>query len=280
MAIEYVIMPKADYIAACDSIRKKTGKTDKIKSGEMFAEIASIVAGGGGGTIVSKETRCPEVAAVCFQKYENNAITSASHVHGSSDWWYRSFLKHDLSSIPSDARIVSAYLNLYPDYGNDSYTQGIAYVQRVLSDWSEEEVASYTWNTQPAAEGTLGTYGEVIKIASINEWYSFDITKLVRQWIEDKTSNFGLCLKDDAEGSWRYNWRFCNHNNAGGQYATYIDVVYEVQENSGDNPGGGGIVPSGSIEITENGIYDVTDKALAIVSVSGTSLPMAEGVRF
>jgi hypothetical protein len=52
-----------------------------------------------------------------------------------------------------------------------------------------------------------------------------------------------------------------------------------VLENSGDTPGGG-IVPTGSIEITENGIYDVSDKALAIVSVSGTSLPMAEGVRF
>ena len=44
---EYVMMPKADYEAACNSIRAKTGKADKIKSGEMSTEIDSITGGGG-----------------------------------------------------------------------------------------------------------------------------------------------------------------------------------------------------------------------------------------
>ena len=44
---EYVIMPKADYTAACNAIRAKTGKADLIKSGDMEGEILGITSGGG-----------------------------------------------------------------------------------------------------------------------------------------------------------------------------------------------------------------------------------------
>ena len=42
---DMVIMNGADYQAACDAIRAKTGKTDLIKSGDMAAEIESIKSG-------------------------------------------------------------------------------------------------------------------------------------------------------------------------------------------------------------------------------------------
>lgn len=44
---EFVIMPQADYEAACNAIRTKTGKTDFIKSGQLGQEILSIETGGG-----------------------------------------------------------------------------------------------------------------------------------------------------------------------------------------------------------------------------------------
>jgi hypothetical protein len=47
--MSYSLIPTADYKAACDAIRAKTGKTDLIKSGDMAAEIASVPTGGGGG---------------------------------------------------------------------------------------------------------------------------------------------------------------------------------------------------------------------------------------
>ena len=48
MAItDYAIIPKADYIAACDKIREHSGKTDAIKSGDLAAEI-EVIAGSGG----------------------------------------------------------------------------------------------------------------------------------------------------------------------------------------------------------------------------------------
>lgn len=44
---ELVVMPKADWQAALDATRAKTGKTDLIKSGDLAGEIESISAGGG-----------------------------------------------------------------------------------------------------------------------------------------------------------------------------------------------------------------------------------------
>lgn len=48
---DYVIMPGADYMAACDAVREKTGKTGGIRSGELAAEIRGIAAEGTGKTI-------------------------------------------------------------------------------------------------------------------------------------------------------------------------------------------------------------------------------------
>ena len=39
---DYAVMPKADYLDACNAIREKTGGTDVIKSGEMGAKIRAI----------------------------------------------------------------------------------------------------------------------------------------------------------------------------------------------------------------------------------------------
>lgn len=40
--MSYSLIPTADYKAACDAIRAKTGKTDLIKSGDMATEIEGI----------------------------------------------------------------------------------------------------------------------------------------------------------------------------------------------------------------------------------------------
>lgn len=43
---DFAIIPCADYKAACDAIRAKTGKTDLIKSGDMASDIGAIYTGG------------------------------------------------------------------------------------------------------------------------------------------------------------------------------------------------------------------------------------------
>lgn len=39
---DYVILPGADYKAACDAVRERTGKTEGILSGELAQEIRSL----------------------------------------------------------------------------------------------------------------------------------------------------------------------------------------------------------------------------------------------
>ena len=39
---DYAVMPKADYVAACDAIREKTGDTEVIKSGEIANKINDV----------------------------------------------------------------------------------------------------------------------------------------------------------------------------------------------------------------------------------------------
>ena len=47
---DFVIMPSADYKAACDKIREKSGKADLIKSGDLATEIEE-VAGSAGASL-------------------------------------------------------------------------------------------------------------------------------------------------------------------------------------------------------------------------------------
>lgn len=65
---EYVIMPKADYEAACNSIRAKTGKTDVIKSGSLSTEIDSITGGGGSSADVRYVTFVNDSTGESFVK--------------------------------------------------------------------------------------------------------------------------------------------------------------------------------------------------------------------
>lgn len=44
--MNYAVMPIADYVGACDSIREKTGKTDPIKSGELAEQVGKIYESG------------------------------------------------------------------------------------------------------------------------------------------------------------------------------------------------------------------------------------------
>lgn len=39
---EYAVMPKSDYVSACDTIREKTGSTEPIKSNELVEKTETV----------------------------------------------------------------------------------------------------------------------------------------------------------------------------------------------------------------------------------------------
>ena len=117
----------------------------------------------------------------------NNNYLKVGHYYSSE---YIIYVKFDLSSIPSNAVIVSAKLKL-----TDQSSSSIAVdVHRVTGgDWSE---GSITWNNKPSYDSavidsaTTGNDGDVI------EW---DVTDVVQGWVDGSYSNYGFALTSDSD---------------------------------------------------------------------------------
>ncbi len=102
----------------------------------------------------------------------------------------RSHVQFDVSVIPAGTTINSAVLRVYlvSSYDVPGTTRLIT-TYRISSSWAESTV---TWNTRPAfaeaygsAPVTHGTWG----------WYSFDVTTLVRGWVNGTLPNYGIMLR-------------------------------------------------------------------------------------
>ncbi len=114
----------------------------------------------------------------------------------------RSLVKFNLSSIPTGATINQATLRLYHyeswDYPDRTRT---ITTYRISSPWSESSV---TWNTKPSyAEA----YGSAAIPWAAGAWYSFDVTNLVRGWVNGTWPNYGIMIRgpewSGSDSSWR-----------------------------------------------------------------------------
>jgi 2',3'-cyclic-nucleotide 2'-phosphodiesterase (5'-nucleotidase family) len=106
----------------------------------------------------------------------------------------RTWLRFDLSSLPTNANIVSAKLNMYC-----WKTTGASLPTELHSSstdsWSETGI---TWNNQPTFNGTLDTV--TLNAGSLNVWYQWDATSFVQsEWTGDKAVS--LMVKSTTEGS-------------------------------------------------------------------------------
>lgn len=127
----------------------------------------------------------------------------------------RSFLKFDLSSIPVDAQIQSATLNLLCVEYNDASADAHA----VTNDaWSEDTI---TWNNQPPYGDSLDTITEDGEAWPIHEWWEWNVTTWVSGELSgDKTASF--CLK--AAGACYF------YSKEHGTDIPYLEVTYTVPE--------------------------------------------------
>jgi len=112
----------------------------------------------------------------------------------------RTLIEFDLSSIPSNADVTSATMDLYCYNVTD---EGTVYVYRVLVDWIESQV---TWNkrksgvswTTAGCDG-VGNDREGTTIGSefvdSTGWNSFDLdADKVEEWINGSFANNGIVL--------------------------------------------------------------------------------------
>ncbi|HKZ83253.1 MAG TPA: DNRLRE domain-containing protein [Anaerolineae bacterium] len=114
----------------------------------------------------------------------------------------RSHVQFDVSAIPAGATINSAVLRVFlvSSYDFPNRTRLIT-TYRISSPWVESSV---TWNTSPAfAEA----YGSAPVTHGAWGWYSFDVTNLVRGWVNGTFPNYGIMLRgpevSGSDSSWK-----------------------------------------------------------------------------
>ena len=101
----------------------------------------------------------------------------------------RIYIKFNTTSIPSDAKIISAELYLYmydPPKTNQEFE---AY--RVLSEWNEHNL---TWINQPDFEEKSSSTTTIQALPS-EKWICWEITEDVRTWHSGAAHNYGTMIR-------------------------------------------------------------------------------------
>jgi hypothetical protein len=136
--------------------------------------------------------------APIFYLYPNiNYGTFTTIWVGKVNW--RGGLEFDLSTLPANATINSAELELY--YHDDYTTTGAEDLEahRITRSWTE---AGVTWNSYDGTNSWTSAGGDfdptvedMISIDDVYGWYGWNITNLVTGWHNGTYTNYGVMLK-------------------------------------------------------------------------------------
>ncbi len=110
----------------------------------------------------------------------------------------RTLIDFDLSSLPSNAIITSATLNLFfnPDASSIYQNSGknAMWIETITSSWNESTV---TWNTKPTVTTTNRV--SVPASTSATQNYTINVTQLLKDKIANPASNHGWMMSLQAE---------------------------------------------------------------------------------
>ncbi len=106
----------------------------------------------------------------------------------------RSLIQFDLSFLNlTAAQVAGASLNVYalpglPAFANPTATVPVVTeLRQVIQPWSETLV---TWANRPLVSAALTQASQT----GVDQWVAFDVTGLVRDWLSDRTVNYGVEL--------------------------------------------------------------------------------------
>ena len=117
----------------------------------------------------------------------------------------RCLVQFDLSVIPRGSTIHSANLSLYYLGWDQNDPAGrIYWAYRVRHSWME---ASGTWNTYdgthpwttPGSDYTITGGASAVVPSSNNTWMTWNVTDIVKAWIEERQPNDGFVVRDGDE---------------------------------------------------------------------------------
>jgi hypothetical protein len=180
----------------------------------------------------------------------------------------RSLVRFNLSAIPTGTSIDRAVLRVYlvASWDFEGETRTIT-TYRITSAWSEFGV---TWNNKPSFSTA---YGSAPVTHGAWGWYSFDVTGLVRGWVNGTMANRGVMLRGPEWSGSDSSWK--SFSTREGPYPPRLVITYsgagastEVQIDSEALAGGG--PPHTMVEaLTSLGEATVADARLCDGQLNG-----------
>ena len=126
---------------------------------------------------------------ICSTSPSTNFNPSTTMYVGTN--WRCYWKTNDLPDLPASAHIISASISLKRNSGDGQYVG--AY--QVISDWDE----TLTWNdtisatSQGVMSDTVLDYNYIL--SSGDNWFSWNITNVVKEWYSDESLNYGIGFK-------------------------------------------------------------------------------------
>ena len=109
------------------------------------------------------------------------------------------------SELPADTKIQSATLNIFVDYLYPLGSRNI-YFHKLTESWVENQV---TWKRPKIGSSwNGGTYDSNPFISwytsgNIHEWRTWDLTELVKDWVENPSENHGMIIRLEGIGNYK-----------------------------------------------------------------------------
>lgn len=140
----------------------------------------------------------------------------------------RSFIDFDISMIPPNATIISAYLSLYGNPQSTNYHlhsshsgSNVSELHRITSPWSEHTI---TWNNQP----TTDTVGKIVlpqSVTSTQNYLNIDVTNHIQFKHANPASHYGFMFRLVTEVMYR-SMLFASSDNPNAALRPKLEITY------------------------------------------------------
>lgn len=171
----------------------------------------------------------PAVADACVvsgnTRHKRNAATLAvgRERHREGGWvTSRAYLYYDLEGFPPGAELDKAILYLWLNWKGSA--SDVIQCYPVLQPWQEK---SLNWHNQPALH-SQPVARVTVESNSKDQWLSWDITALVKKWMDKTVPNHGLCLRslDEKARAATIQTLASRHWTGSKEYRPYLAILY------------------------------------------------------
>jgi hypothetical protein len=145
------------------------------------------------GTSTLNPTDDSYVSTTNPDQNNNNLDYMAMRNIGTGHWMCAGVIKFDVSSVPANAIIISATLNLfYRDWMDNDPAGRTLSLQTFQGDWSEETITN---NNMPSFNSQVSATCNVPSAPGV--WMTANVTDDVQKFVAGTLSNYGWIIKDD-----------------------------------------------------------------------------------